>query len=68
MECTCVYLCLSVSMCQGGEWWVKVVARSEEYKCIYMLVVNRGGLLKVAKARSPEIVGGFIIGHRMHCT
>lgn len=58
MECTCVCL----SMCQGrrGEWWVGVVARSREYKCIYMLVVNRGdGLLKVAKARSPN--GGWIM-------
>lgn len=49
MECTCVYLSVCLSMCQDGWWWVKVVARSEEYKCIYMLVVNRGGLLSYLK-------------------
>lgn len=50
MECTCVCLCLSVSMCLcvrvvGGEWVVKVVARSEEYKCIYMFGGESGKLL-----------------------
>lgn len=47
MECTCVCQCLSVLVGEGGEWWVKVVARSEEYKCIYMLVVNRGDYLAI---------------------
>lgn len=41
MECTCV--CLSVLVGKGGEWWVGVVARSEEYKCIYMFGGESGG-------------------------
>lgn len=51
MECTCVYL--SVLVGRRGEWWVGVVARSEEYKCIYMFGGESGKLLQVAKAKEP---------------
>lgn len=66
MECNCV--CLSVSVCQDGWWWVGAVARSEENKCIYMFggESGGGGLFSYLRLRSPEIDGGFIIGHRMH--
>lgn len=43
-------------MCQGGEWWVKVVARSEEYKCIYMFGGELGGLLSYLKLGARRLL------------
>lgn len=43
-------MCLCVRVV-GGEWVVKVVARSEEYKCIYMFGGESGKLLSYLRLK-----------------